>query len=337
MKRVNHGTSVATTAKVIACGLLGIAALVAFPAGAQTFPSRPVRIIVPFTPGGSTDISTRVLAAEMPAFLGQPVIVENKPGNAGGIGADFVAKSEPDGYTLLTSGVGPTVLLNATGQQTSYDALRDLVFVIHQAVGEGVLVARNNFPASNLRDVIAYAKANPGKVSFGNSGHNGVAHLHNELLCSMAGIEGLAIPYKGDAPLLQDVMGGQVDLGMISVAGSAAAIKAGTVKAIAVGPAKRSATLPNVPTVDQAGVPGYDATLFQLIAAPIRTPATVVDKLNVAMNSALALPSLKVKYQDLGMVPTGGTSKEATDFARRETETLKKVLDMIEAKTKARK
>jgi tripartite-type tricarboxylate transporter receptor subunit TctC len=337
MKRVNHGTSVATTGKVIACGLLGIAALVASPAGAQTFPSRPVRIIVPFTPGGSTDISTRVLAAEMPAFLGQPVIVENKPGNAGGIGADFVAKSEPDGYTLLTSGVGPTVLLNATGQQTSYDALRDLVFVIHQAVGEGVLVARNNFPASNLRDVIAYAKANPGKVSFGNSGHNGVAHLHNELLCSMAGIEGLAIPYKGDAPRLQDVMGGQVDLGMISVAGAAAAIKAGSIKAIAVAPAKRSVTLPNVPTVDQAGVSGYDATLFQLIAAPIRTPAPIVDKLNVAMNSALALPSLKAKYQDLGMIPTGGTSKEATDFARRETETLKKVLDMIEAKTKARK
>ncbi len=332
-------SSGATKVKRIASSMAVMATLAASMAAlgsaqAQTFPNRPIKMVVPFTTGGSTDISSRLLAQEMTPIIGQPVIVDNKPGNAGGIGIDFVTKADPDGYTIGVSGVGPTILLNLTGQPTGYVALRDLAFVSKMAVNELVLIARKDFPANNVRELIAYAKANPGKVSFGNSGTNGPAHLANELFRSMAAIEGIEVPYKGDSPVVQDVMGGQVDLGNVSVSGSSSAIKAGSVKAIAMLGPKRSAVFPNVATADESGLPGYDANVFQIVVVPVKTPAPIVTRLNEVVNKALATDVLKVKYADLGMVPTSGSVKDATEFVQRETDKWKKVLDMIAAKTK---
>ena len=197
-----------------------------------------------------------------------------------------------------------------------------------------MIAARKDFPANNVRELIAYAKANPGKVSFGNSGTSGPAHLSNVLFRSMAGIDGIDVPYKGDSPLLTDVMGGQVDLGSISVSGASAALKSGAIKAIGMQGLKRSAAFPNAPTIDESGLPGYEAFVFQVVVVPIKTPVPVLNKLNEVVNKALAVEVLKTKYNDLGMIATGGSVKDATEFVQRETDKWKKVLDQIEAKAK---
>ena len=331
---VKRGHTVLAVAAMTAMAAMVTVLALPTAAQAQTSPNRPIKMVVPFTTGGSTDISSRLLAQEMTPLIGQPVIVDNKPGNAGGIGIDFVTKAEPDGYTIGISGVGPTILLNLTGQQTSYNTLRDLAFVSKMAVNELVLVARKDFPANNVRELIAYAKANPGKVSFGNSGTNGPAHLANELFRSMAAIDGIEVPYKGDSPIVQDLMGSQLDLGNVSVSGSTSAIKAGSIKAIAMLGPKRSAVFPNVATADESGLPGYDANVFQIVVVPVKTPAPIVARLNEVVNKALGNETLKTKYADLGMVPTSGTVKDATDFVQRETDKWKKVLDMIADKAK---
>ena len=328
------GATRQTWQRFATAAMLGACLISSAPAHSQAFPTKPIKLVVPFTPGGSTDVSSRLLAQEMVPLIGQPVIVENKPGNAGGIGTEFVAKSDPDGYTLGVSGVGPTILLNLTGQHTGYNTLRDLAFVSKQVMVETTLVARKDFPANNVRELIAYAKANPGKVSFGNAGTSGPVHLANELFRAMAGIEGLEVPYKGDAPLLQDLMGGQVDIGGLSVPAATAPLKSGAIKAIGMQGTKRSAAFPTVATIDESGLPGYEAYVFQIIVAPIKTPAPVLSRLNEVINKALATDLIKVKYAELGMIPTGGTVKEATEFVQHETDKWKKVLDMIASKTK---
>lgn len=320
---------------LLTCAVLA-QTLIAPLAHAQAFPNRPIKIVVPFPPGGSTDISTRLLAVEMSNDLGQPVVVENKAGNAGAIGIASVAKAEPDGYTLGVSGSGPTILLNLTGQNTSYDPLKDLAFVAHQVTVDFIFIANNNAPFNNMKELIARAKANPGKVSFGNSGTNSPSHLTYQMLAAAAAVNGLAVPYKGEGPLLVDVLGGQVDVGIATVPGASTSVKAGKVKAIGIAGGKRNPIFPNVGTVAEAGLQGFDSSTWQIIVAPARTPAPILARLNASINKALALQAIKEKYAGFGMTATGSTQKEAHDFVVAETEKMKRLLDSIDDKEKAK-
>jgi tripartite-type tricarboxylate transporter receptor subunit TctC len=301
---------------------------------AQAFPSKPITLVVPFAPGGSTDISTRRLAEALSPLLGQPVIVENKAGAAGGIGINAVAKARPDGYMLGISGVGPTILLNLSGQFTQYVALRDLAFVAHMNDVELVLIGRKDSPVNNLQDLIAAARANPDKVSIGNSGLWGPVHLAAELLAQQAKVKLNHVPYKGDLPTVQDIIGGHVDAGITSVPGASSHIKAGAVKALATLGSARSATLPDVATAAEQGLTGYEASVFQIIVAPIKTPAPVVARLNEAINKALASETIKSEYAKLGMVPGGGSPADASAFVKRESEKWAKVIERIKATAK---
>jgi tripartite-type tricarboxylate transporter receptor subunit TctC len=304
------------------------------PVRAQAFPSKPITMIVPFAPGGSTDISTRRLAEAMSPLLGQSVIVENKAGAAGGIGINAVAKAKPDGYTLGISGVGPTILLNLSGQFTQYVALRDLAFIAHMNDVELVLVGRKDSPVNNLQDLIAAARANPEKVSIGNSGLWGPVHLAAELLAQQAKVKLNHVPYKGDLPTLQDIIGGHVDAGITSAPGASSHIKSGAVKALATLGSARSASLPDIATAAEQGLAGYEASVFQIIVAPIKTPAPVIARLNEAINKALASETIKSEYAKLGMVPVGGSPADASALVKRETEKWTKVIERIQATTK---
>lgn len=323
----------------IAGAMLGLVAAIAVStaaprAQAQAFPAKPLRMIVPFPPGGSTDLSSRQLATEMSAILGQSVIVENKPGAAGGIGIAEVARAEPDGYTLGIAGVGPSILLNLSGQFTQYIATRDLAFVSHMNMVELLLVARKDLPANDIPQMIAYAKANPGKVNIGNSGQLGPVHLAAALLADQTGISVGHVAYRGDPPLLQDLMGGQIETGIVSVAVSGSQIRAGAVKALGMMGGKRSASFPDLPTIAEQGVSGYDSSVFQIVVAPAKTPAATVAKLNEAINRALATERIRTDYAKLGMVATGGSPADADAFIRRETEKLARGIDILKAAAK---
>jgi tripartite-type tricarboxylate transporter receptor subunit TctC len=320
---------------VVAAALVTIAMLAAPELGrAQAFPSKPITLVVPFTPGGSTDISTRRLAEALSPLLGQPVIVENKAGAAGGIGINAVAKAKPDGYTLGVSGVGPTILLNLSGQFTQYVALRDLAFVAHMNDVEIVLVGKKDTPVNNLQEWIAYARANPDKVAIGNSGLWGPVHLAAVLLAEQAKVQVNHVPYKGDLPTIQDIIGGHIDTGITSVPGASPHIKAGAVKALAMLGSARSASFPEVATAAEQGLAGYDASVFQIIVAPIKTPAPVIARLNEAINKALASEAIKSEYAKLGMVPVGGSPADAHAFVKRETEKWARVIERVKATTK---
>jgi len=296
-----------------------VGAVVSGPVRAQGFPERPITLVVPFPPGGSTDISTRLLAKEMARHTSQPIVVENKAGNAGAIGIGHVARSAPDGYTLGISGVGPTILLNLTGQNNAYDPLKDLEYVAQQNQVDFVFISNNNFPADSLKEAIALAKQKPGEVVFGNSGLNSPSHLTYEMLAHAAGIQGLVVPYKGESQLLQDVLGGEVDVGVATVPGASTAIRSGSVKAIGVAGAKRNPIFPDVPTVAESGVPGFDSSTWQVIVAPAGTPADRVRKLNEIINKALDAPSMHEQYASFGMAVMQSSPEEARRFVVAET------------------
>jgi len=309
-----------------------LAAGMAAPALADDFPSRPITMIVPFPPGGSTDISTRLLAAEMGKYTSQPIVVENRPGNGGAIGITRVARAAPDGYTLGISGIGPTILLNLTDQNNSYDPLKDLSYVAEQNKVDFVFIARKSLPAKNLKEAIELAKAKPETISFGNSGISSPSHLTYEMMAAAAGIKGLVVPYKGESDLLKDVMGGTVDIGVATVPGASEAIKAGAVKALGVAGATRNPILPDVPTVAESGVPGFDTSTWQVIVGPAGVPADRVQKLNELINKALATQTIKDKYMSFGMTVMQSTPAEAEQFARDETAKWKASLGLMKNK-----
>lgn len=293
---------------------------------AQAFPSRPITLVVPFPTGGSTDISTRLLAKEMEKDLGQPVIVDNKPGNAGALGIGLVARSKPDGYTLGVSGVGPTMLLNLTGQNTAYDPLKDFEYVAHQVTVDFVFITRPESPLQDIRNLIQTAKSRPDLMVIGNSGANSPSHLASELLASSAGFKISAVPYKGESQLLVDVLGGHVDAGVATVPGASSAIKSGKAKALGVAGAKRNVIFPQLPTVAESGVASYEVSTWQVIVAPAGTPAPIVARLNAAIVKALSDPALKEQYATYGMEATGSSPEEAKTFVARETEKWRNML-----------
>jgi tripartite-type tricarboxylate transporter receptor subunit TctC len=282
-------------------------------AGAQTYPTKPIRIVVPFPPGGATDILARDVAQKLSESFGQQVIVDNRPGAGGNIGSELVARSAPDGYTLEMGTVGTHAINASLYSKMPYDHVKDFVPVILVAGVPNVLVVNPAVPANSVAELIAYAKANPGKLNFASSGAGTSIHLSGELFKVMAGVQMTHIPYKGSAPALQDLLGGQVQLMFDNLPPSLPQIKAGKLRALAVTSLTRAPALPDVPTVAEAGLPGFEASSWFGILAPAGTPPAIVAKLNAEIAKWLATPEAKEKLSKQGANAAGGSPE---DFAR---------------------
>ncbi len=300
--------------------LVGAAALLPRPAAAQAdYPSRPIRIVLGFPPGGSTDLSARRVADQLARQMGQPVVVENRPGASGNIGAAHVAKSAPDGYTLLY-GTNTTHAMNVSlYPRLEYDPVKDFEPIVLQGKVSNVLSVHPDFAAKTLPEFIAMAKARPGKIDVASNGNSTSTHMALELLKSMAGIQLAHVPYKGSAPALTDVMGGQLPAIMDNLPASLPYIKSGKLRALAVTSRTRLPQLPEVPTFDELGLKGYEVAGWGAIWAPAGTPRPIVERLNREINTALKDPKVVAVMFETASEPQGGTPEQLAQYAREET------------------
>ena len=306
--------------------LAGVAALPAISrlACAQDYPSRPVRWIVGFTPAGGNDITARLIGQWLTDRLGQPFVIENRPGAGTNIAAEIVINSPPDGYTLFLTNFSNAVNA-ALYEKLSFDFMRDMAPVVGISRAPVILAVSPSVPAQTVPEFIAYAKANPGKLNMGSAGIGSAGHLAGELLQMMTGIKLVHVPYRGNAPALTDLIAGQVQLVFPSSASSMEHVRTGQVRGLAVTGSNRLDALPNLPTVADS-VPGYEASSLYGIGAPRNTPAEVIDRLNKEVNAALADPKLKARLADLGGTPFGGSSAEFGRLMADETEKWGKVV-----------
>jgi len=306
--------------------LAGVAALPAIsrPACAQAYPSRPVRWIVGFTPAGGNDITARLIGQWLTDRLGQPFVIENRPGAGTNIAAEIVINSPPDGYTLFLTNFSNAVNA-ALYEKLSFDFMRDMAPVVGISRAPVILAVNPSVPAKTVPEFIAYAKANPDKLNMGSAGIGSAGHLAGELLQMMTGIKLVHVPYRGNAPALTDLIAGQVQLVFPSSASSIEHVKAGQVRGLAVTGSTRLDALPDLPTVADS-VPGYEASSLYGIGAPRNTPDEVIDRLNKEVNAALADPKLKARLADLGGTPFGGSSAEFGKLMADETEKWGKVV-----------
>jgi len=285
---------------------------------AQAYPSRPVRVVVPWPPGQATDIAARVVAQKLQESLGQPFVIDNKPGAGGSIGTDIVAKSAGDGYTLLAASSGPVSIMPNL-QKTPYDPLKDLVPVSLMCVNAYALVTRPNFPASNAKEFVALLRANPDKFAFSSSGTGATAHLVAELFNSMAGIKARHVPYKGSAPALTDIMNGQIDYTLETIASVATQVRAGRLKMLGVSFARGSAAFPEAPPLAAAAeLPGYDIGAWIGYAAPPGTPREIVARLSAAVQKAIQASDVRERFTTMGLEPRAMAPEEMGVFLKQE-------------------
>lgn len=276
---------------------------------AQAYPNKPITIIVPFVAGGSTDATARAISQKFSAQFGQQIIIDNKPGGGSTIGVAYVAKSSPDGYTLLFTTI--SMAINASLRpKLTYDSIKDLQPIIQISSLPLVLVINANLPPKNFQEFIAYAKANSGKLNYASSGSGTSPHLAGEMFKSMTGISMAHIPYKGNAPVLNDLLGGQVDAHFGLVPGMLPYIKSGKLRALAVTTKTRVATLPDVPTIMEMGYPNYEINSWQGLFAPANTPTEIIVKLNEAANRILGDPEFRGVLAREGSEPVGGSSSQ---------------------------
>jgi tripartite-type tricarboxylate transporter receptor subunit TctC len=305
----------------LAVGVAVLAVLHALPApaAADTYPTKPIKLVVPFPAGGATDIIARVVAQKAHEAWRQPVIVDNRPGAGGNIGADLVAKSPADGYTLLMGTVGTHAINSSLYSKMPYDHLKDFQAVTLVATVPNVLVVHPSVPAKSVKDLIALAKAKPGQLNFASTGNGTSIHLCGELFKTMASVDIVHIPYKGSAPALTDLLGGQVNLMFDNLPPSMPHIKAGKLRPLAVTTAKRASALPDVPTMAEAGVPGFEAFAWFGLFAPAGAPKEIVAKWVAEVQKALKQPEVQEKLAGQGADPVGSTSEEYTAFVKAET------------------
>jgi tripartite-type tricarboxylate transporter receptor subunit TctC len=303
-------------------GLLTFLALAVAPfAHAQDdYPNRTVRIIVPFAPGGSTDVVARILADKLGTELKQSFVVENRAGAGGNIGADAVAKASPDGYTLLMGTTGVLAINKYLYKEMSFDPERDLVPVSYTSLITNILVVNPQVPAKTVSELVALARAKPGSLTFASSGAGSSTHLSAELFKSMAGVDILHVPYKGSSQAITDLMGGQVTMLFDNAPSSIPFVEQGKLRALAVTSTKRLPNLPDVPTLDEAGVKGYESLSWSGIMAPAGTPKRVIDKLNAAIEKILRDPDVKQRFASLGVDPVGGPPEAFSRHIRAESE-----------------
>jgi tripartite-type tricarboxylate transporter receptor subunit TctC len=290
--------------------LAALASAAALPLCAQDYPTRPIRIIVAYTPAGATDILARAVGQKMSEAWGQPVIVDNRPGANGNIGTELAAKAAPDGYTLLMATAGTHGINPSLYRHLNWDAVKDFTPISLVAMVPNILVVNNALPVKSVKELIAYAKANPGKLSYGSPGNGSTAHLSMELFKSMTGTQMVHVPYKGSAGVLADVMGGQIALTMDNIPPYLPQVRAGKIRALAVSPAKRTPAAPDIPTVAEAGVPGYDSGAWFGLLAPAGTPKPIVDKLTAETQRILKLPDVHERISSLGAEIVGSSSAE---------------------------
>ncbi len=298
--------------------LASLAALANLPrsASAQAWPKEPIKWIVPFPAGGGTDVVARMLAGAMGTALGQTIVIENKPGAGTMIAGDALARSPADGYTVGTVDVSTVALAPSLYAKVPYKPEKDFAYIGGTTVFPFVLVVNPAVPAKNLRELLALAKAKPGELKYATPGAGGPNHLGMELLQRTAGIKLLHVPYRGDAPALQDLMGGQVDMYLVNTAASLPHIRSGKLRPIALAMAKRSAVLPDVPSFAEAGVPNFEAYAWQGLAAPAGMPPDVVRRLNAELNKALASDEVKKKLAEMGVEPSPTSPEQFTQHVR---------------------
>lgn len=276
----------------------------------EKFPSKAIRFVVPWPPGGASDIVARLIGQKMSESMGQPVVIDNKAGAGGMVGSEAVARSAPDGYTMLYGSTGPNGINAAVYKKMPYDPVKDFAGVTQVNVLPMVLLVNPSVPAKTLTELINLAKAKPGDLNFGSVGKGSAHHLAGELLKTMAKIDIVHIPYKGSAPAMNDVIAGRIQMLFDTVLAAAPHIKAGTVLPIAVSSARRTAQLPDVPTVAEAGVPGFEISIWQNVVVPANTPAPIRRRLNAEIHKALNAPEIKSKLESLGMITTLNSADE---------------------------
>jgi tripartite-type tricarboxylate transporter receptor subunit TctC len=285
--------------------------------GAAAFPSKPITIVIPAPPGGAIDITARLIGQKLTDAWGKAVIIENKAGATGMIGTDAIAKAAPDGYTLVlvasSHAINPSMF-----KKLPYDTVKSFEPVILTHVVPLMLVVTNSLPPRTVPELVAYGKANPGKLTFSSSGPGGAPHMSGELFRSMAGVDMLHVPYKGSTAAHADLLSGRISLMFDTVAAINPHVKAGSVRALAVTTTKRSSAAPDVPTMAEAGLPGYETSTWGGVLAPAGTPKDIVAKLNAEMNKALESPDVRQKMLGSGIEPAGGTPQQFADFLQSE-------------------
>ena len=284
---------------------------------AQAYPNRPIRMISPWPPGGPAEALARVITTKMSETMGQPFVIESKPGANGTIGTTFVAKAPPDGYTLLLANLGPTAIAPALSKDLQYDTLKDFEPITQVVSGPTLLLVRNGLPVHSVRELIAFAKANPDKLSYGSVGISSTTHLASENLNLMAGINTTHIPYKGSTPVLVDMMGERVDFAFIGISGSIQQARQGQVRAIAISTLKRSPTFPDIPAVAET-VPGFELNSWYGLLAPAGTPKPIIARLQQETAAVLKRPDVQDWMKQNGLEPIGSSAEEYAAYIRSE-------------------
>jgi len=312
----------------VVCGFLAMVP----GAAAQSYPAKPIRFIAPFPPGGSADTIGRLLAQELAKSLGQPVLVENRPGAGGNIGVDLVAKSPPDGYTIGIGAAGALTINQSLMGKLPYDPLRDLAPVSKLADIPIVLAAAGSTPAASVGELIAVAKAKPGVLSFASAGNGTAMHLSGELFKLMTGVDMAHIPYKGSSPATTDLVSGQVPVAFVDLSSALPQIRAGRIKGLAVASGKRTITAPDIPTIAESGVPGYDAVGWFGVIAPAGTPRDVTARLNAEIVRIMALPEVRDRALAVGAEPATTTPEGFAAFIAAEIPKWERVVKASGAK-----
>lgn len=296
-----------------------LALLFAATAAAQPFPSRPIKVVVPYPPGGGTDVVARIVTQKMAAILDSPIVVDNRAGAGGNIGTEYVARSPADGYTVLVA-TGSTTINNTLTPNLTWELMRDFVPIVQFAWNQSVLVVTPSLPVATVAELIALAKAKPGQLTVASSGIGSSAHLWSELFEMKAGVDFTHVPYKGTAPAQSDLVGGQVNLMFSDISAALPLVKSGKLKALGVGSLTRFDGLPDVPTISEAGVAGYEGGSVVGLIAPAGTPKEAIDVLNAAAVKALVAPEVRDRLLGLASLPVGGTPAAFGERLRAETE-----------------
>ncbi|HEX4927702.1 MAG TPA: tripartite tricarboxylate transporter substrate binding protein [Burkholderiales bacterium] len=299
--------------KLVLLLLLGLAT----PAFAQSYPTKPIKVISPWSPGGPAEALAREVTTKMSAAFGQQIVIESKPGANGEIGTATVAKAAPDGYTILLSHLGPTAISPALKKSLPYDPLKDFAPISQVVSGPTLLCVRNDLPVKSVQELIDYAKANPGKLSYGSVGVGSTTHLAGEMLNGAAGIDTVHVPYKGSTPILVDLMGGRLAFAFIGISGSLAQARAGQIRAIAISTLKRSESAPDIPAVAET-LPGFELNSWYGMMAPAGTPRPIIERLNRELVKALHAPDVVEWMKKNGLDPAPTTPEEHAAYIKSE-------------------